>query len=163
MRRQNYSKQAEQFLSKALGRYPDFIIGSEEDPYMQRWWVIPRNKIFNIYLHKIEADDDDRALHCHPWFNVSIPLKGEILEHRKGKSLRYMKRFRLYFRSAKAAHRLEIGRKMNTPKNGKYAWTLFITGPKIREWGFWCPKGWVHWKDFTGENKGFIGRGCGED
>lgn len=44
-------------------------------------------------------------------------------------------------------------------------WTLFITGPKVREWGFHCPKGWRHWRDFcgvpTGEARGDeIGKGC---
>ena len=28
-------------------------------------------------------------------------------------------------------------------------WSLFITGPVIREWGFHCPNGWRHWKQFT--------------
>lgn len=40
--------------------------------------------------------------------------------------------------------------------------TLFITGPRVREWGFWCPKiGWRHWRVFTDpDNTGQIGRGC---
>lgn len=159
----NYPDDAKPFLSKRFNRYPDYIIGSPYDPYMQRWWVIPRNKIFNIYLHKISADDDDSACHDHPWCNISIPLKGKILEHRYGKKSRYMKPFRIYFRRPKSAHMLEIGRKMNTEPNGKYAWTLFITGPKVREWGFLCPNGWVHWEVFTGNNKGQVGQGCGED
>lgn len=42
--------------------------------------------------------------------------------------------------------------------------TLFITGPRIREWGFHCPKGWVHWKKFCAvDQPGQIGSGCGED
>ena len=50
-------------------------------------------------------------------------------------------------------------------------WTLFITGPNIRQWGFHCPRispagGWRHWKDFTGFRKTGsgteIGPGCGE-
>ena len=61
-------------------RAPDFIIGGAEDAYMLRWWVIPRNRWFNIYLHKILRDDDPRALHDHPWWNISIVLKGGYLE-----------------------------------------------------------------------------------
>jgi hypothetical protein len=46
---------------------------------------------------------------------------------------------------------------------GERAVSLFMTGPKVREWGFACPKGWVHWRDFTGgENGELVGRGCGE-
>ena len=46
------------------------------------------------------------------------------------------------------------------------AWSLFITGPVTREWGFHCPQGWRHWKDFTSyrevgeDGRGCIGRGC---
>lgn len=33
-------------------RKPDFVIGDPANPYLLRWYVIPRNKVFNIYLHK---------------------------------------------------------------------------------------------------------------
>lgn len=56
--------------------------------------------------------------------------------------------------SGRTAHRIEL---VDGP-----CWTLFITGPRYREWGFHCPeKGWVHWRDFTAPNDyGEIGRGC---
>ena len=41
-------------------REPDFIIGGAERPYIRRWWIIPRNKLFNIYLHQVLRDDDER-------------------------------------------------------------------------------------------------------
>ena len=44
-------------------------------------------------------------------------------------------------RGAKASHRLEIDHGRAT-----CAVTLFITGPRFREWGFHCPKGWVRWR-----------------
>ena len=28
------------------------------------------------------------------------------------------------------------------------AWTLFVTGPIVRRWGFHTAAGWVHWKDW---------------
>ena len=59
-------------------------------------------------------------------------------------------------RPAEALHRLEVA-----PGSG--AVSLFITGPKVREWGFDCGHGWVHWKDFTNPNDSSqTGRGCGE-
>lgn len=132
-------------------REPDFIIGEN---YMSRWWIIPRNKYFNIYLHKITGNDEDRALHDHPWHSVSFLLKGRLKEILKNK-VRYPKRFLPIFRSAKMAHRLEV---VDSP-----VWTLFITGPVVRSWGFHCPKGWIHWRSFVEpENKGKIGKGCGE-
>lgn len=143
-------------LTKWMGRLPDFVIGSPDDPYMLRWWIIPRNRFFNIYLHQILKDDDDRALHDHPWWSVSFLLKGRLGEVFGERMLRYPRRYLPLFRSGKFKHRLFL------PHNETCAWTLFITGPRYREWGFHCPKGWVHWQEFVGENKGEIGRGCGE-
>lgn len=37
----------------AARRAPDFIIGGKDTPYMLRWWIIPRNKWFNIYLSQV--------------------------------------------------------------------------------------------------------------
>jgi hypothetical protein len=60
------------------------------------------------------------------------------------------------YRGPDFSHRLEL-------INGHPAETLFITGPKVRDWGFHCPNGWVHWRDFVANDGiGAIGRGCGE-
>lgn len=146
-----------------IPREPDFYIGGKENPYMRRWWVIPRNRFFNIYLHNILRDDDDRALHDHPWWSISIILRGGYWEHTpEGKFWRNAGSIR--FRTATASHRLELGRKywpdsvIEAP-----AWTLFITGWKVRDWGFHCPKGWVPWQIFCdSEDSGKVGKGCGE-
>lgn len=136
----------------------DVYIGGEAEPYLKRWHLIPRNKFFNIYLHKICKNDYDRALHDHPWYNMSILLAGqyrEILKH----SRRHFASGCFAIRAADHAHRLEL-------IDGEPCWTLFITGPKIRSWGFLCPRRWVHWKEFVGpgEDK-YTGtpRGCGEN
>jgi hypothetical protein len=137
-----------------IPRAPDFIIGGADNPYLRRWWVIPRNKWFNIYLHQFLRDDDDRALHDHPWkFNASILLKGRYTEVLPdGRKLR--RSGCIYFRPHKAPHRVEL-------IGNKPVWTLFITGPVVREWGFYCPQGWRHWRTFTDtRDKGAIGRGC---
>ena len=68
-------------------RKPDFIIGPKDAPYLRRWWIIPRNRLFNIYLHQILRSDDDRALHDHPWINCSIILKGRYMEVTPANSL----------------------------------------------------------------------------
>ena len=136
-------------------RAPDFIIGSRDNPYLHRWYVIPRNMRFNIYLHHFLRSDDDRALHDHPWWNISFLLSGRYIEVTpKGRFLR--KRFAVVFRRATASHRVEL---IDGP-----LWTLFITGPKVREWDFWCPRGWRHWRDFVSNTPGGneIGRGCND-
>jgi hypothetical protein len=106
-------------------RKPDVIINGK---YLQRW--------FNIYLHKITGPDDV-ILHDHPWWSLSFLLKGELNEHTFNKT-RIIPRFLPIIRSAKMAHRLEL---IQGP-----AWTIFITGPRIRKWGFHYPtRGWVAW------------------
>lgn len=140
---------------KLFRRPPDFIIGPHSNPYLRRWWVIPRNKRANIYLHEILHSDDDRALHDHPWFNISIILRGEYWEHTP-EGVFYRRAGSIVFRRAGASHRLEV-------RDGRPCWTLFLTGPVVREWGFHCPKGWRHWRDFVDErDTGAVGRGCGE-
>ena len=133
-------------------REPDFVIG---DNYLRRWWIVPRNDGCNVYLHEINKSDDDRALHDHPWANTSMLLFGSYVEHTPdGRFVRTADD--VVAREAEAAHRLEV-----IP--GEAAISLFITGPKVRDWGFHCPNGWVPWADFVDDrDKGQIGKGCGE-
>ena len=157
--------------TRLIRRSPDVIIGGFEDPYLLRWHVIPRNPLFNIYYHVFLRSDDDRALHDHPWlFNISYLNRGTYTEHeitRGGthEATVYSQRD-IKFRWGRAPHRLEL-------HDGKLKCeTLFITGPNIREWGFYCPKEWRHWKVFSAvedaslhstsgvERSVRIGRGC---
>lgn len=146
-------------IAPALRRAPDFIIGGAERPYLLRWWLIPRNPVFNVYLHCFLRSDDDRALHDHPWISLSVILRGQYTEHEIAagginvKNVRTAGQWRLR-RSGKMAHRIEL-------TDGP-CWTLFVTGPRYREWGFHCPEaGWIHWGRFTAEgDKGTVGRGC---
>jgi hypothetical protein len=162
-------------MVRPFWREADFYIGGKENPYLLRWWVIPRNRFFNIYLHKFLRDDDDRALHDHPWASCSIILKGGYIEYQPDKTF-LRKCGRIYFRHATQAHRIELYRDVWCYGCGCWhrhfghtypgvrirpAWSLFITGPKIREWGFHCPKGWIHWTQFCDEtDHGNTGRGC---
>jgi hypothetical protein len=66
----------------------------------------------------------------------------------------------IYARKPSALHRVALKRNGNREEP---VWTLFITGPRVREWGFACPNGWVHWKIFTGEDdngSSVVGKGC---
>jgi hypothetical protein len=146
-------------------RAPDFIIGGEDDPYLRRWWVIPRNRFFNIYLHHFMRSDDDRALHDHPWVNLSVLLTNEYIEHMPGGLEKIRRAGDMVLRWPSAAHRVELFEARyvdGTPDwRDDPVWTLFITGPRVRQWGFLCPQGWRHWKDFTaGKNGERVGRGC---
>lgn len=133
-----------------MQRTPDFVIG---DDYLRRWWIVPRNEGCNVYLHEILHSDDDRALHDHPWDNTSMLLEGSYIEHiPEGSFERTVGS--IVSRKASDAHRLEI------PEGGR-AVSLFITGPRIREWGFHCPQGWRVWTEFVdSRDSGQIGKGC---
>lgn len=146
-------------LQWASEREPNVVIGGHVRPYLMRWWRIPRNAVTNAYIHLFLRSDDDRALHDHPWlFNLSILLAGSYLEHTpEGVFLRKAGQWK--FRWGRAPHRVEL---LTDPVTGEPmpCWTLFITGPRVREWGFYCPQGWVHWKLFTSDDGTDIGRGC---
>lgn len=136
-------------------RAPDFLIGPPGDPYMERWFLIPRNKQFNVYYHRILHDDDDRALHDHPWPSLSVVTAGRLREVTEA-GARELARGDVVFRTGEFAHRLEL-------VGGKPAETLFITGPNYRDWGFLCPQGWRRWDLFVDPaNPGEPGAGCGE-
>lgn len=137
----------------------DFVIRpTNGQAYMRRWFVVRRNRFLNVYLHHVLRSDDDRALHDHPWPSVSIMLwgaMGEVYKGRYGEAYRAIAERRIVWRGARFAHRLVL------PEHSLGAITLFITGPRIRSWGFYCPKGWRHWREFTTpDDSSSIGRGC---
>ncbi len=158
-------------LIRRSGIRPDFVIG---DNYIKRWWLakiesqheahygpLPdhcrRTTDYQMYLHCMTGSDDDRAMHDHVAPNASLIWQGSYIEHTPiGAFIR--KSGDVIFRQAEELHRLEL--------NEGPCWTLFVTSKKIREWGFMCEKGWVHWKDFTGfhltGDAAHIGPGCGD-
>lgn len=170
------------FLKKKLmplsAKSPDEIIGpgyrwrktdgaspiNLHKPFLRRWFVLPKNQWCNIYLHQFIRDDEDRALHDHPWWNVSCLLIGQYIEvtpcatcggycgqcggpayertiYRAGD---------LKTRRANSAHRIELvrtrrvghKRTQKLRQRGQPCWSLFVTGPVLRPWGFHCPDGW---------------------
>ena len=111
----------------------------------------------------------DRAHHDHPWlFNASWLLDGPYVEHTITAGGALVKTPRkagdFKFRMGKAPHRVELITEVFegviTATNP--CWTVFITGPRVREWGFYCmERGWIHWKKFTApDDKGAVGKGC---
>ncbi len=141
-------------------RPPDFIVGADdfEGPYLRRWYLLPRNRVLNVYLHQFLRDDDDRALHDHPWAWLSVLLSGSYIEHTIAAGGIHRRTVR-QVGSLKAsgpwrAHRVELRRTA--------CWTLFITGPRMRRWGFHCPhEGWIDFARFTKPGAtGETGAGC---
>lgn len=150
-------------------RPPDFVIGGMDRPYLFRWYLI-QTKYFRVFLHKLMRDDDDRALHDHPWPNVSILLRGEYVEVTPDFGAmptpfariadmplrrRHCGPGTIIARRAIASHRLELF------DQTRPVWTLFIAFRRCREWGFHCPRGWRHWSEFVdARDIGAVGKGC---
>jgi hypothetical protein len=169
-------------VARALRRPPDFVIGGHVRPYLLRWYITPWRRWFrqvepaqrrwwqrlvlvvvrclpNVYVHQFRRSDDDRAHHDHPWlFNVSWVLHGKLLEHTIAAGgihhRRELSAGDWRFRWGRAPHRIEL--------HDGYCWTLFITGPVVRAWGFHCAEeGWIPWERFTQQqDSGAIGLGC---
>lgn len=70
---------------------------------------------------------------------------------------------RVLFRRATHVHRVVLDDGANLenfeathPGTTIPCWTLVVTGPSRREWGFYCPNGWRSWKEF------FAKAGCSD-
>lgn len=164
-------------LRWARARPPHFVIGGNARPYLLRWWLTPWSRAYRnvpdedktwwqwfvtrlpgAYVHLFLRSDDDRALHDHPWMNLSVLLEGQYTEHTiaaGGINVKTVRRAGDWYfrRSGRMAHRVEL-------TDGP-CWTLFVTGWRYREWGFHCPdRGWIHWKKFTAsDDAGAVGKG----
>ncbi|MGH8701541.1 MAG: hypothetical protein ACREVR_10275, partial [Burkholderiales bacterium] len=110
---------------------------------------------FGMRLHNTMRPDRDRHLHDHPWWNVSLILKGGYVEKLpvSQKSARWHMHTSdgVMVEDARFARR-DVGAivvRRATDRHSLVAlscvpcWSLFIVGRKRRGWGFHTPQGWV--------------------
>lgn len=151
-------------------------VGREECPYLRRW-VLNLGRLGSIRLHHWYASDDDRALHDHPWWFATLVLKGgyaDVSEPRDSVSREFGVcpwclgsgdddanpglrcapcrgggRFRVVdhllaptirFRSAHHTHTVQV--------DPGGCWTLMLTGPHERDWGFWVDGTWMRMRRY---------------
>lgn len=138
------------WLAQLLSGEPHQVIGPVDDPYLKRWFLLPRSRWGNVYLHEFVKSDDPDALHNHPWPFVSLCVWGSYVEVTDlGRRTRCPGGFA--FRPARFRHRIE----MTGAAGSRTCWTVVVTGPKVQQWGFFCGRGrFVPWTQFDG--------GCGE-
>jgi len=115
-------------------------------PYLERYYLLLRERPdwfpCNLFLHHIRASDVEE-LHDHPWPWASLVLRGGYWEYTPtGKHWR--RPFSFLARSATSLHRIEL----DPERAGGPTWTLFLVGPRVREWGFVANGRWVPWRDF---------------
>ena len=117
-------------------------LGLPECPYVIRWRMeLPG--IGSVRVHHWLGPDDDRAHHDHPWWFVTFVVKGSYDDHTP-EGVEHLPAGSVRFRPMLHRHYV-----VPTPS----AWTVLITGPKRRRWGFW-PDG-----KFRKANKWFASRG----
>lgn len=137
----------------------DAVVGDEDAPYMLRWRLWRKNPLLNAFLHRVLRPDEEDAYHDHPWPSASLVLSGAVIEQFRspaGVRSRRLEAGSAVFRRARFAHRLSPD-----PAVSEDTWTLFVMGPKLREWGFHCATGWVHWEDYTALDPDGRRRRCG--
>ena len=144
-------------LLDRLGRKRIVMDRVENEPYLERYYLFLRERKqfpFNVFLHKfLKSDPDD--VHDHPWPYATLILKGgywEWIPHfdTVGRKTGEYQVWRGpgHFRVSKANsfHRIELDPDIT-------AWTLFMPGPKQREWGFLVKNKWIQWEQYLKQRK----------
>ncbi len=134
-------------LMQRLGRHRVVLDRQSNEPYLERYYVFLKDRKwfpFNVFIHKfLKSDPDD--VHDHPWPYATLILKGGYYEwipqfNSKGEKIgeRQVWRGPGSFRVCRSTsyHRIEL-------KPGVTAWTMFMPGPQIRDWGFLVNNKWV--------------------
>lgn len=123
--------------------------------YMERYYLLFKDKLaesesakalpFNLMLHKICLSDPD-DLHDHPWWYATFILKGGYWEITpKGKYWRGAGHFRI--RPPHSLHRLEV------PEDSQGSWSIFLRGPKRKNWGFVKHGTWIEHRNYLEERQ----------
>jgi hypothetical protein len=115
---------------------PHQIISDGQRPYLLRRYLLPPNRWLNLYLHTFVGSDDPRGLHDHPWPFASLILAGSYYETT---SAGQQRRRRGTLAVHRATHRHRVCLPVDTCGREIPCWTVIVTGPHRRQWGFWCP------------------------
>jgi len=147
-------------LCERNGSFINITGTSPDDVYLIRYYVIPRNSLFNIYIHLFMRSDAD-DFHDHPWNFYTWIVRGSYKEEQPtlGKNNKPLKskikvtercvwRNRFAYRKATDLHRVTLVRRYTLNQKDIAPMTLCITGPTIREWGFIKKGKWVNWKTY---------------
>ena len=139
-------------LLERMGRKRVIMDRVNNEPYLERYYVFLKERTwfpFNAFVHKfLKSDPDD--VHDHPWPYATLILRGGYWEwvpqfNKQGKMIGEIAHWRRpgHFRtsSATSLHRIELDPSVE-------CWTLFMPGPKQREWGFISRGVWVQWEQY---------------
>lgn len=125
-------------LYRFSGRLPVRFIDIDGAPYLERYYV---GSVCGItaYLHRFVSGDDERQVHDHPWgWAAAIVLAGGYVEERLTAlcpDYGWLSTWRRMFPCRINVIRARDFHRVTSPKPG--TWTLFITGPRVKSWGFY--------------------------
>jgi hypothetical protein len=122
-----------------------------DSEYITRLHLI-KTPWFAACLHWINKPDPEPYLHDHPVSFLSIVLRGMYVEYRS--TITNGSPFGMWWTNTK--HVVRRFNFVRASENDLHSirhvlpgtLTLVFMGPKVREWGFHAPDGWVHWKDY---------------
>lgn len=137
-----------------------FRIDKPDGLYLWRLYILT-TPLFGLKLHWIRKPDYDPDPHDHPWWFISLVLKGWYKEEISDLSFlpeskpfwwhnaRYtlIRTVRWFNRKpARGVHRV-----LEVSPGG--AWTLVLNGHYSRKWGFLTREGWVPYEKYLGIEK----------
>jgi hypothetical protein len=144
-------------LLERMGRRRIVMDRTSNEPYLERYYLFLKERErfpFNIFLHKfLKSDPDD--VHDHPWPYFTIILKGGYWEwipefNSQGEKIGEIAHWRgpgsFRWCSADSYHRIELDPAVT-------AWTLFMPGPKQRDWGFLVRNRWIQWEQYLAQRQ----------
>lgn len=142
-------------LLDRLGRRRIVMDRVNNEPYLERYYLFLKDRKhfpFNIFLHKfLKSDPDD--VHDHPWPYATVILRGGYYEwtpifNNLNKKIGEICTWRGpgHFRVCRANsyHRIELDPAVE-------CWTLFMPGPRTREWGFLSKGQWVEHEQYLAQ------------
>lgn len=150
-------------LGRLIDRIPHHTIRIDGQPYLTRYFLTGENEQTigerpNLFLHHFHMSDQGRELHNHPYTGTSLILKGGYREDRvsllgeamfeyapnrwtsEGAELNALAYSGLSARIFRMGDINRIGlcdfHRTDLLDLKRGAWTLFYTGPRVKEWGF---------------------------
>lgn len=111
-------------------------LGRPECPFAYRWHA--KLGAFSLRLHHWIGSDDPRYHHDHGWWFITFVLKGgydDVTPSGEGHKRESLRVPAIRFRPSTHIHTVE------SHEGG--AWTLLLTGPHVREWGYHVGKKFV--------------------
>lgn len=118
-------------------------------PYMIRYYLQNFRPFGRIVMHRVLKSDVD-GLHDHPWGFQNYIIRGGYWEvNEEGRFWREPGFSAI--RDANYFHRLEV----DLEKAGDETWTLFMMGPREKEWGFKHTETgeWIPWYEYLENRK----------